>query len=59
MDIYNILMNCVNCNAQNTLNIPKGTTIEQYKTKENPICTTCGCAIYIPPIVETPVETKV
>lgn len=41
---YNILTNCSNCTAQNSLEIPKGTTIQDYLAT-GPLCSNCGCKI--------------
>lgn len=45
METYNILIVCTNCTAQNSINIPKGTTIADFKKDNDPLCANCGCSI--------------
>jgi transcription elongation factor Elf1 len=41
---YEALVRCTNCGAMVTLQIPKGTTEEDYLAKnKNMVCPNCGC----------------
>lgn len=44
MNTYNISVTCSNCSSQNTLEIPKGTTVQEYLAA-GALCTNCGCKI--------------
>lgn len=43
-ETYFIKKTCKNCGKQITLNIPKGTTIQDF-LKENDKCFNCGCKL--------------
>jgi len=41
---YTINRKCINCKTPLTINIPNGTTIDEY-FKEGRVCSVCGCEL--------------
>ena len=40
---YEVDIKCKNCGDSAEIEIPKGTTIEDFGKKEKPMCENCGC----------------
>jgi hypothetical protein len=43
-ETYDILVNCTNCSTQNSVQIPKGTTVHDFLAA-GADCSNCGCDI--------------
>jgi len=44
-DIYRMWMTCDNCGLETTVEIPRGTTIDEYVQDGKCVCSYCGCSI--------------